>query len=91
MVSLQLQVTLGVNAWLTDGFALGGHWRSSDALALSAELLLNAKYRIATAYDFTTSELRKDSNGTVELMLGYNFSTSPETQRIRNIRHGGRF
>jgi len=86
-----IQTTLGVNAWLTDGLAIGGHWRSSDALALSVELLLEEKYRLAAAYDFTTSELRKDSNGTIELMLGYNFSTSPETQRIKNIRHGGRF
>ena len=86
-----LQVTLGVNAWLTEGFAIGGHWRSKDALALSAELLLEEKYRLAAAYDFTTSELRKDTNGTIELMLGYNFNTSPETERIKNIRHGGRF
>jgi len=86
-----LQVTLGVNAWLTEGFAVGGHWRSQDALALSAELLLDQKYRLAAAYDFTTSELRKETNGTLELMLGYNFNTSPETERIKNIRHGGRF
>ena len=86
-----LQVTLGVNAWLTEGFAIGGHWRSKDALALSAELLMNEKYRLAAAYDFTTSELRKETNGTIELMLGYNFNRSPETSRIKNIRHGGRF
>lgn len=89
--AVPLQATLGLNVWLMEGFAVGGHWRSSDALALSAELILDQKYRIAAAYDFTTSELRKDSNGTIEMMLGYNFNTSPETQRIKNIRLGGRF
>lgn len=86
-----IQITLGLNAWLTSSIAIGGHWRSSDALALSAELLLDQQYRFAIAYDFTTSELRQDSNGSLELMLGYNFNRSPETERIRNIRHGGRF
>lgn len=86
-----LQTTIGVNVWFAEGFAVGGHWRSSDALALSAELLLDQKYRFAAAYDFTTSELRKDTNGTIEVMLGYNFNSSPESKRINNIRHGGRF
>lgn len=86
-----VQITLGVNAWLTESFAIGGHWRSSDAIAISTELLIDQKYRLALAYDFTTSELRKESNGTLEMMLGYNFNLSPDTQRIKNIRHGGRF
>lgn len=86
-----LQLTLGVNVWFTESFAVGGHWRSSDALALSTEILVKEQYRFSLAYDFTTSELRKDSNGSLELMLGYNFNTSPSTKRVKNIRHGGRF
>lgn len=86
-----LQITLGVNAWLMNGFAVGAHWRSDDAIALSSELILDNKYRFAAAYDYTIGGLRKESNGTLEFMLGYMFNTSPEQERIRNIRHGGRF
>lgn len=86
-----LQVTLGVNTWFTKEFAIGVHWRSSDAIALSTELLFDKKYRLGLAYDFTLSELNEQSNGTLELMLGYDFSTSPDVVRIRSIRHGGRF
>lgn len=89
--SVPLQFTIGINAWLTKDFAIGGHYRSSDALALSAELHFKDHYRLAAAYDFTLSDIRKYSNGTIEFLLGYRFNYSKENSKVKNLRHGGRF
>ncbi len=86
-----LQVTLGLNVWLRKDFAIGGHYRSDDALALSAELHYKDRYQFAAAYDFTISDIRKYSNGTIELLMGYRFSRTENLNRVRNIRFGGRF
>lgn len=86
-----LQFTLGANIWFSNNFAIGAHWRNKDAVALSAEFHFLKNYRIAAAYDFTLSDIRKYSDNTLEFLIGYNFNTIPDRERIRNIRHGGRF
>ena len=74
-----------------ENFAVGGHYRSSDALALSAEFHVNKNIRLGMAYDFTLSEIRKHSDGSLEFLVGYRFNTSPNDPRVKNLRHGGRF
>lgn len=69
-----IQVTLGANLWLNESFAIGVHYRSEDAFALSMEFLIMDQLSIGAAYDFTTSELNQHSSGTVELLLGYRFA-----------------
>ena len=86
-----LQITLGLNIWYNQKYALGAHFRSQDAFALSAEVFLQEHYRFSLAYDFTISELQKYSNGTLELMMAYHFYRKPQIKRIKHIRYGGRF
>jgi type IX secretion system PorP/SprF family membrane protein len=86
-----LQFTLGVNAWLRENIAIGGHYRSNDALALSAELHLSKQIRIGFAYDFTLSEIKKHSDGSLEFFIGYKFNTAPNDPKVKNLRYGGRF
>jgi type IX secretion system PorP/SprF family membrane protein len=89
--SVPLQFTFGVNAWFSDDFAIGAHFRSQDAIALSSELHFLKNYRVGLAYDFTTSDVRKYSDGTLEFLLGYTFNTTPNNPRIKSLRYGGRF
>jgi type IX secretion system PorP/SprF family membrane protein len=89
-IAAPLQFTLGAIAWFSDDFGIGGHYRSSDALALSAEVQFN-DFKVSAAYDFTLSEIRKYSDGTIELLCGYRFNTLKDNPRIKNLRYGGRF
>ena len=68
-----LQITLGTKLWLRKEFNVGVHYRTSDAVALSMEFVISEKLSIAAAYDFTSSELRQEQDGTVELLVGYKF------------------
>lgn len=86
-----LQMTLGINLWIDGRFAIGGHLRTQDALAVSAETFLLDKLRISAAYDFTTSDIQNASAGTLEFMIGYYLYRKPEGKKVRHIRHGGRF
>lgn len=88
--SVPLQATLGCNIWLSDDLAFGGHYRSSDALALSAEVHVG-DIRFGAAYDFTLSEIRKYSDGSIEVFAGYRFNLRPNDPKIKNLRYGGRF
>ena len=89
--SVPLQFTLGVNAWFTERFAIGGHYRTEDAFALSAEFHPTDNLKIAAAYDFTTSPIRKYSDNTMEFLVSYLFQKPQKNQRVRSIRHRGRF
>ncbi|MBL0024110.1 MAG: PorP/SprF family type IX secretion system membrane protein [Saprospiraceae bacterium] len=86
-----LQMTFGLNLWMDGRFAIGGHLRTQDAIALSAEAFILDRFRISAAYDFTTSDVQKASDGTLEIMIGYYLYKKPEGKRVRHIRHGGRF
>ena len=86
-----LQLTLGLNLWYDQKYAVGAHFRSQDALALSAEVFLQQRYRLSLAYDFTISDIQKYSDGTLELMMAYHFYRKPEIKRIKSLRYGGRF
>lgn len=71
--AVPLQITLGTQAWITKTFAPGIHWRVGESIALSFEVVIDQKFNITGAYDFTTNELNNYSNGSFELMLGYKF------------------
>ncbi len=71
--AVPLQFTLGVQLWLNKDLAIGTHYRSVDAFALSMEFIISDRLSIGAAYDFTTSELRYDHSGTLEMLVGYKF------------------
>ena len=52
---------------------IGGAYRTGDAAVAMVELQTTKKLRIGYAYDFTTSLLKDYSNGSHELMIGYDF------------------
>ncbi len=66
-----VQYTVMCNVWILPEFALGVLYRSQDAIALSAQLLLNQRFQVGLSYDFSTSELRKENVGGLEIMLAY--------------------
>jgi len=89
--SVKPQFTFGTNAWFSDDFAVGVHWRSEDAVALSSEIHFMEKFKFGIAYDFTISPIRNHSSGTLEAMFGYKFTTNKNNPRIKSLRYGGRF
>ncbi len=52
---------------------IGGAYRTGDAAVGMLELQATKQLRIGYAYDFTTSLLKNYSNGSHELMIGYDF------------------
>lgn len=52
----------------------GLSYRTSDAVSIVAGYNYENKILIGIAYDLTTSDLRKYSNGTIEVMIGYKFN-----------------
>ena len=50
-------------------------YRTSDAISILAGYNYENKIYIGLSYDITTSELRKHTSGTIEVMLGYRFNT----------------
>jgi type IX secretion system PorP/SprF family membrane protein len=89
--SVKTQFTIGINTWFNDGFAVGLHWRSQDAIAISTEIHFMQDFKFGLAYDLTTSELRNQSYGSMEALFGYRFNANKNNPRIKNLRYGGRF
>lgn len=52
---------------------IGGAYRTGDAAVGMIELQATRQLRIGYAYDFTTSQLKNYSNGSHEIMIGYDF------------------
>jgi type IX secretion system PorP/SprF family membrane protein len=62
---------LSANFLFAEKFWLGGMVRSGDAIGAIAQWIINKKFRIGYAYDFTTTNLRNYQNGVHEIMLSY--------------------
>jgi type IX secretion system PorP/SprF family membrane protein len=52
---------------------IGGSYRTGDAIAAILELQLTKQLRLGYSYDFTTTEIKHYSDGSHEIMLGYDF------------------
>jgi type IX secretion system PorP/SprF family membrane protein len=52
---------------------IGGTFRTGDAIAGVLELQLTKQLRLGYSYDFTTTEIKNYSDGSHEIMLGYDF------------------
>jgi type IX secretion system PorP/SprF family membrane protein len=75
-----LQADLNCNTLIKQFLWLGATFRTGDKIAGISEsiigivqLQLNKQFRIGYSYDFTTTALNNYSNGSHELMLGYDF------------------
>lgn len=69
-----VQFTLGSKFWFTKAINLGLFYRTTDAIVISADFILDELMTFGVAYDFTTSELNNEHSGTLELLFSYRFS-----------------
>lgn len=54
-----------------DVVGLGASWRLGDSVVGLFEVQINDNFHVGYGYDFTTSDLRRYSNGSHEIMLNY--------------------
>ena len=75
LIRLQEQAPLSIDVNLVtvlyDVVGLGISYRNIDAVVGMFELQINENFHVGYAYDFTTSDIAKASNGTHEIMLNY--------------------
>lgn len=69
------QLDLTGNFLICDRVWLGAMCRIGDSFGFIGQFVLGEHTRIGYAVDFTTSKLRKASNGTHEFMVSYEFGT----------------
>ena len=65
---------ISLNALINDRVWFGAAYRSGDATSVFAGLQISNQLRLAYAYDYTISELKKFTSGSHEISLGYDFS-----------------
>jgi type IX secretion system PorP/SprF family membrane protein len=68
-----VEADFNLNFLLANILWVGGSYRTGDSFVGIIELQVNRKLRIGYSYDFTFSDLRKYSDGSHEIMLGYDF------------------
>lgn len=68
-----VQVDVNCNFMFFQKFWLGMGWRSGDALVAMAEWNISPQLRLGYAYDYTLSAINNYSNGSHEVMLGFDF------------------
>lgn len=66
-----LSFDLNLVTVLYDVVGIGASYRLSDSIVGLFELQINENFHVGYAYDFTTSDLAKFSNGTHEIMINY--------------------
>jgi type IX secretion system PorP/SprF family membrane protein len=68
-----LEADVNFTVMYIETIALGVSYRTNDAISVMAEYQANKRFRIGYAYDITTTNMRHYSNGTHEIMLGFDF------------------
>ena len=71
-----VQFDLGLRAIYKDMIWLGGSYRYTDAVSAMIGYTLMQNITFAYSYDFTTTDIRKYSSGTHEIMIGIKFNKS---------------
>ena len=68
-----MQADFNLNCVIKNVVWIGGSYRTNDAAVAIAEVQVNKKMRVGYSYDITLSELNNYSNGSHEIMIGYDF------------------
>ena len=58
---------------LKDAVGLGASYRYTEGIVAMFELKVNENFHVGYAYDLTSTQLRKFSNGTHEIMINYRY------------------
>jgi type IX secretion system PorP/SprF family membrane protein len=78
---------LNLNAHFNDRFWIGASYRNEDAIVGMLGMNIMEGLRIGYAYDFTTSDIKTNSSGSHEIMLGYCFNKKKKMVPIgKNVR-----
>jgi len=80
MYPAPLQLDLGARAIWKKMAWLGVSWRTSDAVAVMIGYEYEEQVSFGYSYDITTSNLRKASSGSHEIMIGFKFSKIKKSQ-----------
>lgn len=75
------QADINFSALFKDMIWLGASFRTGDAVSAILEYQATNSFRVGYGYDFTVSEIRKYSNGSHEIMIGYDFGKDDTKER----------
>jgi len=73
-VGSPFQYDISANFLLAEKFWIGGMYRSGDAFGAIVQWIINGKFRIGYAADFTLSDLKHYHKGVHEVMISYEIS-----------------
>ena len=76
-----VEVDLNCNFLLYRRLWLGAGYRTGDAIIGMIEYNITPQLRVGYSYDFTTTEIRDYSNGSHEIMLGFDFGRDVEIKK----------
>jgi type IX secretion system PorP/SprF family membrane protein len=76
---LNLMLILNQKIWI------GGSFRTGDAIAAIIEFQFTKQLRLGYSYDYTTTEIKNYSNGSHEIMLGYDFGV--DFEKVKTPRY----
>ncbi len=80
-----VQADLNVNALFRETVWLGVSYRTNDAVVALLEYQLTRQLRIGGSYDYSFTKLGRLTNGSFEIMLGYDFGS--DIMKIKNPRY----
>lgn len=79
------ELDINFSAMFKDMIWLGVSYRSKDAIVAIIEYQANMRFRVGYAYDITTTNLNKYSNGSHEIMIGYDLGK--EIAKVKTPRY----
>ena len=71
--SAPLEADINLHLLIKDQFWIGAGYRTNDAMVMMLEYQTNIRFRVGYAYDLTLTKIRNYSNGSHEIMIGYDF------------------
>ena len=75
------QLDLNLHALFQERIWLGAGWRTGDAIVGMMEIQVTPELRIGYARDFTTSAIQNFSNGSNEVLIGFDFGQGITAKR----------
>jgi type IX secretion system PorP/SprF family membrane protein len=80
------QFDLGLRAIYKDKIWIGGAFRYLDAISALVGFTMQENITFAYSYDFTSTDIKKYSTGTHELMIGIRFHKTPQGKSAAKIQ-----
>lgn len=68
-----VEADLNLNFLFANIVWVGGSFRTGDSFVAMVELQLSKQWRLGYSFDFTTTDIKSYSNGSHEIMIGYDF------------------